>query len=39
MTVKVHRCHVMEKLGLDSVAELVRLADKANTQPAQVPDL
>ena len=38
-TVKVHRGRVMEKLGVDSVAELVRLADKANIQPAQVPDL
>ena len=38
-TVKVHRGRVMEKLGVDSVAELVRLAVKANIQPAQVPDL
>jgi len=38
-TVKVHRGRVMEKLRVDSVAELVRLADKANIQPAQVPDL
>jgi FixJ family two-component response regulator len=37
-TVKVHRGRVMEKLGVDSVAELVRLSDKANIQPAQVPD-
>jgi len=28
-TVKVHRSHVMEKLGVDSFAELVRLAEKA----------
>jgi two-component system response regulator FixJ len=28
-TVKVHRGRVMEKLGVDSVAELVRLAEKA----------
>ena len=35
-TVKVHRGRVMEKFGVDSVAELVRLADKANIQ---VPDL
>src|SRR5829696_2321244 len=27
-TVKVHRGHVMEKLGVDSVAELVRLAER-----------
>ena len=38
-TVKVHRGRVMEKIGIDSVAELVRLADKANIEPAQVPDL
>jgi FixJ family two-component response regulator len=37
-TVKVHRGRVMDKLGVDSLAELVRLADKANIQPAQVPD-
>jgi FixJ family two-component response regulator len=29
-TVKVHRGRVMEKLGVDSVASLVRLAEKAN---------
>jgi hypothetical protein len=28
----------MEKLGIDSVAELVRLADKAGIEPAQVSD-
>jgi FixJ family two-component response regulator len=32
-TVKVHRGRVMEKLGVDSVAELVRLAEKANIEP------
>ena len=37
-TVKVHRGRIMEKLGIDSVAELVRLADKANIEPAQVSD-
>ncbi len=37
-TVKVHRGRVMEKLGIDSVAELVRLADKAGIEPAQVSD-
>ena len=36
-TVKVHRGRVMEKVGLDSVAQLVRLADKAGIQPAEVP--
>jgi FixJ family two-component response regulator len=34
-TIKVHRGHIMEKLGVDSVAELVRLADKANIKPFQ----
>jgi FixJ family two-component response regulator len=37
-TVKVHRGRIMEKLGIDSVAELVRLADKAGIEPAQVSD-
>jgi FixJ family two-component response regulator len=32
-TVKVHRGRVMEKLGVDSVAELVRLAEKAKIEP------
>ena len=32
-TVKVHRGHIMEKLGAGSVAELVRLAAKANIRP------
>jgi len=33
-TVKVHRGRVMQKTGVSSVAELVRLADKANILPA-----
>ena len=37
-TVKVHRGRVTEKLGLDSVAQLVRMADKAGIQPAEVPE-
>jgi FixJ family two-component response regulator len=37
-TVKVHRGRVMDKLGLDSVAQLVRLADKAGIQPAERPE-
>jgi len=37
-TVKVHRGRVMEKLGMDSVAELVCLANKAGIEPAQVSD-
>jgi FixJ family two-component response regulator len=32
-TVKIHRGRVMEKLGVDSVAELVRLAEKAGIRP------
>ena len=32
-TVKVHRGRIMEKLRVDSVADLVRLAEKAGTKP------
>lgn len=32
-TVKVHRGHIMQKLGAGSVAELVRFAEKANIKP------
>ncbi len=35
-TVKVHRARVMEKMGVDSVAQLVRLAEKVGVQPAEV---
>jgi FixJ family two-component response regulator len=28
-TIKVHRARVMQKMGVDSLAELVRLADRA----------
>ena len=34
-TVKVHRGRIMEKLCVDSVADLVRLAEKAGIKPAQ----
>jgi FixJ family two-component response regulator len=34
-TVKIHRSHIMEKLGAHSVAELVRFADKAGFVPLQ----
>jgi FixJ family two-component response regulator len=34
-TIKVHRGHMMEKLGVKSVAELVRLAEKAGMSSAQ----
>ena len=33
-TVKIHRRRVMRKLGIDSVAELVRLCEKAGVAPA-----
>ena len=38
-TVKVHRGRVMDKMGVDSVAQLVRLADKADVQPAEVQNV
>ncbi len=34
-TVKVHRGHMMHKLGIDSVPELVRLCEKAGVAPAK----
>jgi FixJ family two-component response regulator len=34
-TVKIHRSRIMEKLEIDSVAELVRLAEKAGIEPAK----
>jgi FixJ family two-component response regulator len=34
-TVKVHRGRIMEKLSVDSVAELVRLAEKTGIKPAK----
>ena len=33
-TVKAHRSQIMQKTGVSSVAELVRLAEKANVSPA-----
>ena len=36
-TVKIHRGRVMQKLGIRSVAELVRLCEKAGVSPAE-PD-
>ena len=35
-TVKVHRMHVMEKLGLHSLADLVRLVERQRIAPATV---
>jgi FixJ family two-component response regulator len=34
-TVKIHRGHVMQKLEIESVAELVRLCEKAGIAPAE----
>ena len=35
-TVKVHRARVMDKMGVDSVAELVRLTEKVKIKPADL---
>jgi FixJ family two-component response regulator len=35
-TVKVHRGRVIEKMGVDSVAELVRLTEKVGIKPAEL---
>ena len=35
-TIKVHRGRVMEKLGVRSVADLVRLAEKAGISPTKL---
>jgi FixJ family two-component response regulator len=35
-TVKVHRGHIMEKLDVNSVAELVRVAEKAGIKPPEI---
>jgi FixJ family two-component response regulator len=32
-TIKVHRSRVMDKIGVDSLAELVRIAEKINIPP------
>ena len=37
-TVKIHRARVMQKLGVVSVAKLVRLCEKAGIPPARPPD-
>jgi len=37
-TVKIHRGRIMEKLRVDSVADLVRLAEKAGIRPATEKD-
>lgn len=38
-TVKIHRGRVMDKTSLESVAQLVRMADKAGIQPADISNL
>jgi FixJ family two-component response regulator len=35
VTVKVHKGHIMRKLNLESVADLVRMAEKAGISPAK----
>jgi FixJ family two-component response regulator len=37
-TVKIHRGRVMQKLGIVSVAELVRLCEKVGMKPAEVSE-
>lgn len=37
-TIKVHRARVMTKMGVESVAELVRLAERAGIEPAPTSD-
>jgi FixJ family two-component response regulator len=32
-TVKAHRAHIMEKMGVESVAELIRMAERWRTRP------
>ena len=34
-TVKIHHGRVMQNLGIESVAELVRLCEKAGIEPTQ----
>jgi DNA-binding NarL/FixJ family response regulator len=36
-TVKTHRAHVMQKLGITSVAELMRVLQKAEVPPVARP--
>lgn len=36
-TVKFHRMHILDKLGVDSVAELSRLAARVGIEPAPRP--
>ncbi|KGQ20048.1 Nitrogen regulation protein NR(I) [Lysobacter dokdonensis DS-58] len=36
-TVKVHRAHVMQKLGVRRLADLVRLASRASIEPSDAP--
>ena len=36
-TIKVHRGRVMQKLGVTSVADLVRISQRADVPPARKP--
>jgi FixJ family two-component response regulator len=38
VTVKIHRGHIMKKLGIVSVAELVRLCEKVGITPGKTHD-
>jgi FixJ family two-component response regulator len=38
-TIKVHRARVMEKMGVQSLAELVRLCERADLKNLPVPDV
>ena len=38
-TIKIHRAHVMEKMGSRSFAELVRMAEKLRSGPEPVMEL
>jgi FixJ family two-component response regulator len=33
-TIKIHRMRMMEKMGVDSVAELVRVAERVGVDPS-----
>ena len=37
-TVKAHRKQVLDKMGVNSIAELVRLTEKAGLKPAKSGD-
>ena len=35
-TIKVHRAHIMEKMGVESLAELVRMAERVGIMPREI---